>query len=73
MRTRSEAARAELFFADLIGRPHVSRRGLAPAAIDAEEEELWSEAVAELPERYRAEYGFAQIAEQSLDAKPSTN
>jgi len=69
MRTRTEAARAEFFFADRIGRPHVSRRYAEPTAIDAEEEELWSEAVAEFPERYRAVYGFAQIAEQSLDAE----
>ena len=47
----------------------MSRRYAEPTAIDAEEEELWSEAVAELPERYRAVYGFAQIAEQSLDAE----
>ena len=60
---------AELFFADLIGRPYVSRRRAEPTAIAAEEEELWSEAVAELPERYQAVYGFAQIAEQSLDAE----
>ena len=30
MRTRTEAARAERFFADLIGRPHVSRRRVEP-------------------------------------------
>jgi hypothetical protein len=52
--------------ADLLGTRRTSRVRAEIVPIDAEEE-LWVEAVGRLPDRYQAIYGFAQIAEQSLD------
>jgi hypothetical protein len=66
MRTRTEASRADLFMADLLGTRRTSHVRTAIAPLDAEET-LWVEAVGRLPDRYQAIYGFAQLAEQSLD------
>jgi hypothetical protein len=65
MRSHSEAAQADRFYADLVGSPRAARRS-ALAAPEAEELE-WAEAIAELPERYQSVYGFAQFAEEALE------
>lgn len=66
--SRGAGREADLFLADLLGRPLGPRSWLLPATTEAEET-LWSEAVATLPERYRVAYGHAQQAEQELDAE----
>jgi hypothetical protein len=63
-----ERRQADLFFADLVGRPLSTPLWRFPAASEAEEA-MWSEAVATLPSRYRVAYYHAQQAEEDLDAE----
>ena len=60
--------KADLFYADLFGRPPGRRRTLQPASPD-DDDGAWSEAVASLPRPYRRAYGLAQKAELELDAE----
>ena len=61
----AERRQADLFFADLTGRPVRARRHFLPAS--EAEEEMWGEAIAALPPRYRRAYYDAQTAEEVLD------
>jgi hypothetical protein len=60
----AERRQADLFFADFTGR---SRRARALPPPSEAEEEMWSEAVAALPPKYRIAYEYAQLAEEALD------
>jgi hypothetical protein len=62
----AERRQADLFLADLTGRPRRSYARAFPPPIEAEEE-MWSEAVAALPPQYRIAYEHAQLAEETLD------
>jgi hypothetical protein len=64
-----EHRQAEVFFADLLGRPLGPPRRLQPAWNETEDSSAWSEAVAMLPEPYREAVDLAQEAEEELDAE----
>jgi len=66
--SRAERLQADLFFADLTGRSLRPPTREFPPASEAEEE-MWSEAVAALPARYRLAYEYAQLAEEELDGE----
>jgi len=62
----AERRQADLFFADLTGRPVLPARRRFPPASEAEEA-MWTEAIVALPPRYRRAYYDAQTAEEILD------
>ncbi|MEO8077436.1 MAG: hypothetical protein ABI818_13990 [Acidobacteriota bacterium] len=68
VRSTATSRQADRFFADLLGEKRIPARRFIPEATE-EEEDAWTEAVAELPPRYRRAYALAQQAEAELDAE----